>query len=73
MCFGRIFKNNNKEFKHKIECIQTDNGAEFTNRLTTYRDKRTKFETALKEQGIEHKLIKLKKLRHNGKVQTKNI
>lgn len=58
-----------KKFKYKIECIQTDNGAEFTNRLTTYRDKKTKFEKALKEQGIEHKLIKPKTPRHNGKVE----
>lgn len=58
-----------KKFKYRIECIQTDNGAEFTNRLTTYRDKKTKFEKALKEQGIEHKLIKPKTPRHNGKVE----
>ena len=58
-----------KKFKYKIECIQTDNGAEFTNRLTTYRDKKTKFEKALREQGIEHKPIKPKTPRHNGKVE----
>lgn len=58
-----------KKFKYKIECIQTDNGSEFTNRLTTYRDKKTIFEKALKEQGIEHKLIKPKTPRHNGKVE----
>ncbi len=58
-----------KKFKYKIECIQTDNGTEFTNRLTTYRDKKTMFEKALKEQGIEHKLIKPKTPRHNGKVE----
>jgi hypothetical protein len=39
-----------KKFKYKIECIQTDNGAEFTNRLTTYRDKKTKFEKALRSK-----------------------
>ena len=58
-----------KKFKYKIECVQTDNGSEFTNRLTTYRDKKTIFEKALKEQGIEHKLIKPKTPRHNGKVE----
>lgn len=58
-----------KKFKYKIECIQTDNGGEFTNRLTTYRDKKTIFEKALKEQGIEHKIIKPKTPRHNGKVE----
>ena len=58
-----------KKFKYKIECIQTDNGSEFTNRLTTYRDKKTMFEKALREQGIEHKLIRPKTPRHNGKVE----
>ena len=58
-----------KKFNYKIECVQTDNGSEFTNRLTTYRDKKTIFEKALKEQGIEHKLIKPKTPRHNGKVE----
>lgn len=57
------------KFNYKIECVQTDNGSEFTNRLTTYRDKKTIFEKALKEQGIEHKLIKPKTPRHNGKVE----
>ena len=58
-----------KKFKYKIECIQTDNGTEFTNRLTTYREKKTMFEKALREEGIEHKLIKPKTPRHNGKVE----
>ena len=64
--FLKIIK---KKFKYKIECIQTDNGAEFTNRLTTYRDKKTLFEKALEEAGIRHKLIKPKTPRHNGKVE----
>ena len=64
--FLKIIK---KKFKYKIECIQTDNGTEFTNRLTTYRDKKTLFEEALEEAGIRHKLIKPKTPRHNGKVE----
>ena len=64
--FLKIIK---KKFKYKIECIQTDNGTEFTNRLTTYRDKKTLFEKALEEAGIRHKLIKPKTPRHNGKVE----
>ena len=64
--FLKIIK---KKFKYKIECIQTDNGSEFTNRLTTYRDKKTLFEKALEEAGIRHKLIKPKTPRHNGKVE----
>lgn len=58
-----------KRFKYKIECIQTDNGTEFTNRLTTYRNKKTMFERALETKGIKHKLIKPKTPRHNGKVE----
>ena len=64
--FLKIIK---KKFKYKIECIQTDNGTEFTNRLTTNRDKKTLFEKALEEAGIRHKLIKPKTPRHNGKVE----
>ena len=64
--FLKIIK---KKFKYKIECIQTDNGTEFTNRLTTYRDKKTLFEKVLEEAGIRHKLIKPKTPRHNGKVE----
>lgn len=57
-------------FKYKIECIQTDNGSEFTNRLVPQKnDRETMFEKKLKELGIEHKLIRPRTLRHNGKVE----
>ena len=61
-----------KKFPFKIECIQTDNGFEFTNRLSYYtsiRDRKTKFEKTLEEKGIKHKLIKPYTPRHNGKVE----
>lgn len=59
-----------KKFNFKIECIQTDNGAEFTNRLNAeYKGKKTMFENKLEELGIEHKLIKPRTPRHNGKVE----
>ena len=59
-----------KKFKYKIECIQTDNGAEFTNRLVLQKnDRETMFEKRLKELGIEHKLIRPRTPRHNGKVE----
>lgn len=59
-----------KKFPFKIECIQTDNGFEFTNRLNPQRTKnKTKFEKKLEELGIRHKLIKPKTPRHNGKVE----
>ena len=58
-----------KAFPGKIECIQTDNGTEFTNRFTTHRDKPTLFEKRLEEYGIRHKLIRPYTPRHNGKVE----
>ena len=59
-----------KKFPFKIECVQTDNGAEFTKRLLpTERRTLTLFEARLKQCGIEHKLIKPYTPRHNGKVE----
>lgn len=61
-----------KKFPFKIEEIQTDNGFEFTNRLsynTSIRSKKTMFERKLEELGIKHKLIKPYTPRHNGKVE----
>ena len=59
-----------KKFKFKIECIQTDNGFEFTNRLNPNQtNTKTLFERTLEELGIRHKLIKPKTPRHNGKVE----
>jgi len=58
-----------KAFPLSIECIQTDNGPEFTNRFTSYRNKPTLFELWLKEKGIRHKLIKPYTPRHIGKVE----
>ena len=61
-----------KKFPFKIEEIQTDNGFEFTNRLsynTSIRDRKTLFESKLEDLGIRHKLIKPYTPRHNGKVE----
>ena len=59
-----------KIFKYPIECIQTDNGAEFTNKLdNSKKDKKTMFELKLEYLGIKHKLIKPRTPRHNGKVE----
>ena len=59
-----------KKFPFEIECIQTDNGFEFTNRLNWQgTKKKTMFEKKLEELGIRHKLIKPKTPRHNGKVE----
>ena len=59
-----------KKSKYKIECVQTDNGFEFTNRLNAQKAKeKTMFEKKLQELGIEHKLIRPRMPRHNGKVE----
>ena len=60
-------------FKRKgfiIECIQTDNGFEFTNRFSnSKRDLQTLFEKTAVSLGIRHKLIRPFTPRHNGKVE----
>ena len=57
-----------KAFPFKIECIQTDNGTEFTKRLLKENDL-TLFEERLEQLGIRHKLIQPYTPRHNGKVE----
>jgi transposase InsO family protein len=59
-----------KAFPFAIECVQTDNGAEFTKRLLpAERRMPTLFEARLKQYGIEHHLIRPYTPRHNGKVE----
>ena len=54
----------------RVECIQTDNGFEFTNRFAnSRRDIPTLFEKTAAELGIRHKLIRPYTPRHNGKVE----
>lgn len=55
-------------FKFRVECVQTDNGSEFTNRFTSDKGKPTLF-GYLARYGIRHKLIKPYTPRHNGKVE----
>ena len=54
-------------FRFDVECVQTDNGFEFTNRFGSGRP--TLFEDRLKQLNIEHKLIRPFTPRHNGKVE----
>lgn len=57
-------------FPYAIECVQTDNGPEFTNRLNpSCTHKKTLFEITLEKLCIHHKLIKPHTPRHNGKVE----
>ena len=60
-----------KTFPYSIECVQTDNGQEFTKRFGPYggSDKLTLFQTCLIKHGIKHKLIRPFTPRHNGKVE----
>ena len=54
----------------KVECVQTDNGFEFTNRFSaSKRNLPTLFETTAAELNIRHKLIRPYTPRHNGKVE----
>ena len=54
----------------RVECVQTDNGFEFTNRFSnSKRDIPTLFETTAAQLGIRHKLIRPYTPRHNGKVE----
>ncbi len=54
----------------KVECIQTDNGFEFTKRFGGSKsDDLTLFERTLKQCGVQHKLIRPYTPRHNGKVE----
>ena len=58
-------------FPCPIECVQTDNGQEFTKRFASHggSDKPTMFQVRLMEHGIRHKLIRPYTPRHNGKVE----
>ena len=53
-----------------VECVQTDNGFEFTNRFSnSKRDIPTLFEATAAKLGVHHKLIRPYTPRHNGKVE----
>lgn len=57
-----------KAFPFKIKTIQTDNGTEFTYKYIS-DDNVCLFDKALQKLGIKHKLIPLRTLWHNGKVE----
>ena len=59
-----------EKFPFAIECVQTDNGSEFTNEMNSSKTIRpTLFERTLADLGIRHKRIKVFTPRHNGKVE----
>ena len=54
----------------EVQCVQTDNGSEFTNRFSNSKQNLpTLFERTAAELGIQHKLIRPYTPRHNGKVE----
>lgn len=53
----------------EVECVQTDNGTEFTNRFTSKKDTPSLFEATAAQLGVAHKLIRPYTPRHNGKVE----
>lgn len=61
-----------KQYRIKIKTIQTDNGFEFTNKLSWNgftKNKKTIFESTLEELGIEYRTIKPHTPKENGKVE----
>lgn len=56
-------------FGYKPKIIQTDNGSEFTYTRQTRTDKLHPLDRFCEEHCIEHKLIKPRTPRHNGKVE----
>ena len=59
-----------RRFPMPIECVQTDNGMEFTKRFSTPGQvSLPAFQRVLQEHGIRHKLIRPFTPRHNGKVE----
>ena len=61
-----------EQYNIKIKTIQTDNGFEFTNRLSWNafnKNKKTLFESTLEDLGIEYKVIKPHTPKQNGRVE----
>lgn len=59
-----------KAFPFSVECVQTDNGFEFTKRFNhSATPTLTMFEKRLAQHGVLHKLIRPFTPRHNGKVE----
>lgn len=59
-----------KAFPFKVECVQTDNGFEFTKRFGNSKiEQMSRFEKCLHSHGIQHRKIRPFTPRHNGKVE----
>ena len=66
---AQFVENMLKAFSFKVECVQTDNGFEFTKKFGSDKNSPTMFERCLFNHGIHHKLIRPYTPRHNGKVE----
>ena len=64
----KFFKMLQKIFPFKIQTIQTDNGTEFTYKYISDTEL-CPFDIALKNAGVQHKLIPPRTPWHNGKVE----
>ena len=64
----KFFKMLRKIFPFKIQTIQTDNGTEFTYKYISDTEL-CPFDIALKNAGVQHKLIPPRTPWHNGKVE----
>lgn len=68
--FTQFLKHVVKKFSFVIECVQTDNGFEFTNEMGNSKKKSLSlFEATLAWLGIRHKKIRPFTPRHNSKVE----
>ena len=68
----RIVKYFKEQYRIKIKTIQTDNGFEFTNRLSWQaflKNKKTLFETTLEELGIKYRVKPPNTRKQNGRVE----
>lgn len=68
---AQFLENMLRAFPFDVECVQTDNGMEFTKRFSrgVSETNLTFFEKRLAEYGIVHKKIRPFTPRHNGKVE----
>ena len=58
----------------RVECVQANNGFEFTNRFSnSRRDLPALFEATAAKLGVRHKLIRSYTPRHNGKVERSHL
>jgi transposase InsO family protein len=57
------------QLPYRVEAVMTDNDMMFTMRYAFHSNRLTRFEQALKSEGIEHRLIRPRSPESNGKVE----